>query len=35
MTILLESKQLNKSYVLGKQNEQRVLRDVDLRIHLS
>ena len=32
MTILLESKQLNKSYVLGKQNEQRVLKDVDLQI---
>ena len=32
MTILLESKQLNKSYVLGKQNEQHILKDVDLQI---
>jgi len=36
MTILLESKQLTKSYVLGKQNghknEHRVLRDVNLQI---
>jgi len=33
MTALLESKQLNKSYVLGKQNEHWVLKDVDLQIH--
>ena len=36
MTILLESKQLSKSYVLGSQNghpnEHRVLRDVNLQI---
>lgn len=36
MTILLESKQLSKSYVLGSQkghpNEHRVLQDVDLQI---
>jgi len=33
MAALLESKQLNKSYVLGKQNEHWVLKDVDLQIH--
>jgi putative ABC transport system ATP-binding protein len=33
MSALLESKQLNKSYVLGKQNEHWVLKDVDLQIH--
>jgi len=32
MTILLESKQLNKRFVLGKQNEHHVLKDVDLQI---
>lgn len=33
MNVLLETKQLNKTYVLGKQNEHHVLRDVDLKIH--
>ena len=36
MTVLLESKQLNKSYVLGSQNgrpnEHRMLKDVNLQI---
>ena len=32
MAALLESKKLNKSYVLGKQNEHWVLKDVDLQI---
>jgi len=32
MTILLESKQLNKSFILGKHNEQHILKDVDLQI---
>ncbi|MGD1994194.1 MAG: ABC transporter ATP-binding protein [Anaerolineae bacterium] len=32
MTILLESKQLNKTFVLGEENEQHVLKDVDLQI---
>jgi putative ABC transport system ATP-binding protein len=32
MTILLESRDLNKRFVLGKKNEQHVLKDVDLQI---
>ncbi|MCF7949103.1 MAG: ABC transporter ATP-binding protein [Spirochaetia bacterium] len=32
MSILLETKQLNKTYVVGKQNEVNVLKDVDLKI---
>jgi putative ABC transport system ATP-binding protein len=32
MTVLLESSDLNKRFVLGKQNEQHVLKDVDLQI---
>jgi len=32
MKILLESKQLNKKYVLGKQNEYHALKDVNLKI---
>ncbi len=32
MSVLLETKQLNKTYVLGKENEQKVLKDVDLKI---
>ena len=32
MTTLLESKQLSKSYTLGKHNEQRVLKNVDMTI---
>jgi putative ABC transport system ATP-binding protein len=32
MDILLESKQLHKTYVLGKQNEQTILKDVNLKI---
>lgn len=32
MNALLESRQLNKSFVLGKGNEQRVLKDVDVQI---
>jgi putative ABC transport system ATP-binding protein len=32
MTTLLESRQLSKSYVIGKGNEQPVLRDVNLQI---
>lgn len=32
MDILLESKQLHKRYVLGKNNEQHVLKDVNLQI---
>ena len=32
MTVLLESRDLNKRFVLGKQNEQHVLKDVDLQI---
>ena len=32
MSVLLETKQLNKTYVLGKQNEVNVLKDVDLKI---
>jgi len=32
MSVLLETKQLNKTYVLGKQNELNVLKDVDLKI---
>jgi putative ABC transport system ATP-binding protein len=32
MNMLLESKQLNKNFVLGKDNEQRVLKDVDVQI---
>ena len=32
MTTLLESKQLNKSFTLGKHNEHHVLKDVDLQI---
>ncbi|MEZ4659192.1 MAG: ABC transporter ATP-binding protein [Caldilineaceae bacterium] len=32
MATLLESKQLRKSFTLGKNNEQTILRDVDLRI---
>src|SRR6056297_1130626 len=33
MNVLLETKQLNKTYVLGKQNEHQVLKEVDLKIH--
>jgi putative ABC transport system ATP-binding protein len=32
MSVLLESSGLNKRFVLGKDNEQRVLKDVDLQI---
>ena len=32
MEMLLESKQLHKTYTLGKNNEQTILKDVDLRI---
>src|SRR6056297_38665 len=32
MSVLLETKQLNKTYVIGKENEQKVLKDVDLKI---
>jgi putative ABC transport system ATP-binding protein len=32
MDILLESKQLHKTYVLGKHNEQHILKDVNLKI---
>jgi putative ABC transport system ATP-binding protein len=32
MEMLLESKQLRKTYTLGKNNEQTILKDVDLRI---
>lgn len=32
MSTLLESRDLNKTFVLGKQNKQRVLKDVDLQI---
>ena len=32
MEMLLESKQLHKTYPLGKNNEQTILKDVDLRI---
>lgn len=32
MDTLLESRQLNKSFVIGKGNEQRVLKDVDVQI---
>lgn len=32
MNALLESKQLSKSFVIGKENEQRVLKDVDVQI---
>lgn len=32
MDILLESKQLQKTYVLGKHNEQHILKDVNLKI---
>jgi putative ABC transport system ATP-binding protein len=32
MTVLLESSDLNKRFVLGRQNEQHVLKDVDLQI---
>ena len=32
MTILLESSDLNKTFVLGEQNKQHVLKDVDLQI---
>ena len=33
MNVLLETKQLNKTYVVGKQNEHQVLKEVDLKIH--
>ena len=32
MTILLESRELNRRFVLGEQNKQHVLKDVDLQI---
>jgi len=32
VSTLLESRDLNKTFVLGKQNKQRVLKDVDLQI---
>jgi len=33
MSALLQAEKLNKSFVLGKQNEHPVLKDVDLQIH--